>query len=830
VPPAPRRRTAALAAALHLTSALAAGGARAQDAGSPVPVGVVVNGQAMAEPGLLLVRGGQILARAADLAAWGLSARSAADTQVLEGESYVALDRVKGLVARLDGDGGTLRVDADARLFPRLALDPGRSEVPVAPAVAAQFIDYDLTFSDWNGQAQLSGLVDAGFSGGWGVADATFLVDAGSGRRGHGRGHGQAQGVVRLDTSLRRDFPDRRMRLVLGDTAGRGAPWSRPVRYGGLFLGTDFSLDPQAINFPLPVISGSALTPSTVELLSESSRQSLGVGPGLFDLSLQPRLSGAGQVTMSVRDLAGNTRQVTRSFYTSTNLLRPGLSEFAIEAGALRRGYGIEDFAYGPVFAAAGLRRGITAALTLEGRIEASAATRMAGLGAAMVVAPLGEVSVSAAVSQGEAGPDTGRDTGRDTGMGTLVRAQAQRVTPGYTLTASYERADAQFRQVGERRPDGGGRSELAVAGGLSLGRVGSVNASYAMLRQGIGGDDTSRFDIVSAYYAADIGGGYLSAGIQYTGRREGGRDAKTSRDLGFFGSLTVPLGPRRHLGAVAEPGRAAVTYDQGLPDGSGAGLRALAGRDRGSAWVEGGLSYRTGAGDLRVDAVRRQGQQGVQLNARGGLLRVDGTVVATQHIDEGFALVDVASDTPVTVMVENRARPRKGGAGRRVVVTGLQPYAQNHIAVDPAEMPIEAGLDASAQVVAPGWRQAVRVAFGGAAEQGARLRLVDGLGNPVRAGSTFAWTGGRGTVGYDGEAWIDGYTGGGAVLRVTGAGGSCKAVVPELSGAARLAAVTAIACIADTEWAQADPAPGAQSRSAPPQGERRGMEKDVKR
>ena len=773
---------AALVAVLAVSPLVGGTDAKAQDAAAqfvaPAPVGVIVNGQAMAEPGLLLMRDGHLLTRCSDFAAWGLAPGAIPAQEEVEGESYVALDRVKGLVARLDADGATLHVEAEAALFPRFTMDTGHRMVPVSPVVPAQFLDYDVTASRWNGRTQLTGLVDAGVSGAWGVAGSSFLADS---ERG---------GVVRLDTSLRRDFPERRMRLVLGDTAGRGAPWSRPVRYAGLFLGTDFSLDPQSINFPLPVISGSSLTASTVELISESSRQSMGLGPGAFDLALQPRLTGAGQVTMSVRDVSGQTRQVTRSFYTSPNLLRPGLSEFAIEAGALRRGFGIDSFAYGPLFAAAGLRRGVTRTLTLEGRVETSADTRMAGLGGAMVIAPLGEVSVAGAVSQGRAG------------TGTLVRAQAQRITPVYTITASYERVDAKFRQVGEARVNGGGRSELAVAAGLSLGRLGSVNASYARLVQGQSdGGTASRFDLASAYYTTNLRGGYLSLGVQYTARGEG-----SGRSTGLFGSLTVPLGPRRHVTAIVEPGRAAVSYNRNLPDDAGPGMRALAGVDHGAAWFESGLAYRTGAGDVRIDAAQRQGQQGVQFNARGGLLRVDGTLLATQHIDDGFALVEVAADAPVTVTVENRPRPRKAGQGRKVIVTGLQPYAENRIGVDASEMPIEDELDTPQKIVAPGWRQAARVSFGnggaggdsiaeGAATGGARLRLVDPGGGPIHAGSSVAWAGGSSVVGYDGEVWLDRYAGGGGVLTVEGAAGRCSAAVPQLAGEARLAAATPIVC-----------------------------------
>lgn len=747
--------------------------ARADTAGQAVPVGVILNGQVLAEPVLVMLAGGRVLVRRADIDGWGL------DPQALppgEPDGYVSAASIRGLRARLDAEGATLVVEAEADLFPRTAIEPAHRAVPVSPAVPAQFLDYDLTLGAWDGRARLSGLLDAGASGAWGSFGSTVLVDSAGG------------GLVRLDTAWRRDFPERRLRLVVGDAMGRGSPWSRPVHYGGVFLGTDFALDPQAVTFPLPVISGSALTPSTVELVSDASRRAMTVGPGPFDLALQPRLTGAGQVMMSVRDLAGQVRQVTRSFYASTGLLRPGLSEVAFEAGALRRGFGTRGFAYGPLFAALGLRHGVTGGLTLEGRIEASAATRMAGGGAALVIAPLGELSVAGAFSQGRAGE------------GALLRVQAQRITQHWSLTASCERADAGFRQVGEasRRGPGeaeGGRSELAVAGSVTLGRFGSMNAGYALLRRGIGGDE-SRFAIASAGVSANVAHGFLSLGMQHVARRE--RAMRGGRELGLFGALTLPFGGRGNASVTAEPGRFAAAWDKGLPDDAGIGWRALAGLDRGQARVEGAVSWRTGAGDLRVEAVRRGGRGGVQANARGALLRVDGATLATPRIDAAFTLVEVASASPVTVMVENRPVVRKARTGRRVIVTGLQPYAPNHIAIDPGEMAIDAALDTGEQVVAPGWRQAARVSFGTAARTAARLRLLDAAGQPLPAGGKASWPGGEGIVGHGGEVWIEDYAPAGE-LRVEGPDLACTAIIPTLSGEALLAAAAPTPCIAST-------------------------------
>lgn len=749
-----------------------------------MPVGVVVNGRPLPEPALIVARGGQLYVRADDMRGWGMDLREPPAPLMLDDDAYIPLAAIKGLVASLDTDTGTLQLKAGAGVFPHLAIDTTRettASVSRSQIVPAQFVDYDITYSRWNGVGRLSGFVDAGVSGGWGVLDSGTLVDT------------SGAGAVRLDTTYRRDFPERRLRLSIGDNVGDSTAWSRAVRYGGIYLGTDFSLEPQGVFFPLPVVSGSALEPSTIELLSDTARKSFQVQPGTFDVTMQPRLSGTGQVTMTVRDLAGNARQVTRSFYTSTELLRPGLSAFSLEAGFLRDNYGLASFDYGAPFAAFSLRRGISRTLTVEGRVEASSQTRMAGAGGTVVLGTLGQLSAAGAVSQGVAG------------TGALVRIQAQRITPLYALTFSYQQAGAAFRQVGDARHGSGATSELSASGSIDLGRIGSLNASYARLRQGMGTPLATSFDLASLSLSSTVRSAYLSLGLQYTAQRSygaGGSGNGGQGRLGVFGSLTVTFGPRAHASLVTEDHRAAASYERGLPDTSGFGYRALAGTDHGSAWYEGSLALRSSAGDVRVDVIDRggqAGQSGFQANARGALLRVGTTLLATPRIDYGFALVDVDAKDPVTVSVENRPVPRRASEGHDVIVTGLQPYAPNRVAVDPADMPIEASLPEAEQRVVTGWRQATRVTFGTSGTSGALLRLVDNDGQPLDAGETAEWTGGSGVVGMDGEVWIEDYRGAGRLI-VTTPMGKCFATIPPLAPAQRLTPHGSVACTPVTQ------------------------------
>ena len=83
-----------------------------------------------------------------------------------------------------------------------------------------------------------------------------------------------------------------------------------------------------------------------------------------------------------MRDALGVERQVTSSYYVSTRLLREGLSDFSLEAGAERMGYGVASFDYQYPFAAGAYSRGITNWLTVEARGTAGQQVRGGGIDA----------------------------------------------------------------------------------------------------------------------------------------------------------------------------------------------------------------------------------------------------------------------------------------------------------------------------------------------------------------------------------------------------------------------------------------------------------------
>jgi len=730
-----------------------------------IPVGVIINGRPISEPCLIVVNeGGQLFISQDAPDQWGLRLPSGRPQVSVDGAEFAALDGLPGLSAKLDGMGTTLLIDAAPSLFSVTHVGGSRRSPPVMEAAPVQYAGYDLSLSRWDGQWAASAVLDAGMSGDWGVLGTTALVQAGAG----------SKGAVRLDSNFIRDFPDQRIRLMLGDGVTRGGDWNRPVRFAGVRLGSDFSLAPDDITYALPRLSGSSILPSVVELAAASSRQSITMQPGDFAIDYQPVFTGGGEVTMTIRDANGTARSVTQSFYTSPRLLREGLDDFSLEAGFLRKDFGERSFSYGAPFAAGFWRHGLGAGLTVGGRAEASEAVQMVGLGLGLILSSWGEVALSAAGSQSRFG------------KGLMWRAQVQRITPRYSVTASYQEEDSAFVQVGEENSLPESRRELVVAGSLTLGRLGSMNANYL---ESAGGEG-DRFSIGSVSYATNIGSAWLSLGARQTRMAE-------QRNNSLFGSLTLPFGARSSAGLFVDGKRVAVSASQTPPPDKGWGYRLLASREaEGVSLMEGGVTWRTAAGDVDLSASRMGEAQGVRLQARGALLRVDGTIVAAPQLDYAFAVVDVSADQGVSILFENRPVARKAGDGRRAVITGLQPYSTNRIAVDLDDLPIDAIVTSAEKNVIPGYRQAVRVSFGDPSVHPVTLHVVDASGRPVAQGLTVTAAGAAsGVTGFDGAVFLtDTYEG--QELMVSGPAATCRAVVPALPRNPSMARISSLPCM----------------------------------
>ena len=195
--------------------------------------------------------------------------------------------------------------------------------------------------------------------------------------------------LVRLETTLTKDFPDRRASVRVGDSVTSSGSLGRPVRFGGVQLASNFSTDPNFITFPLPTIGGLAEQNSVAEVfLNNTVRVSEEVPAGPFEIDNLPVVTGAGEVQLRVTDLLGREQFLTQSYYVSPRLLKKGLSDYSVDLGFERERFNDADFDYGRPLLIGSESYGFTDTLTGDVRAEISDDRQAFGLGGAALLGP----------------------------------------------------------------------------------------------------------------------------------------------------------------------------------------------------------------------------------------------------------------------------------------------------------------------------------------------------------------------------------------------------------------------------------------------------------
>jgi outer membrane usher protein len=194
--------------------------------------------------------------------------------------------------------------------------------------------------------------------------------------------------------------------LTLGDFTSTGLDWTRPVRISGLQIRRDFSSDTSFATDPSLSYSGVAVLPSAVDVYIDAVHAWSGQVPaGPFTLSDVPTVTPQGEAVFVLHAPSGAEHISRVSFFSTQNLLRAGVWDYALQAGFARQDYGQASFDYGKTKIGIGSARfGMTDRLTLSAQIEATTGLTMAGGGVDTVLFNRAEVSLSAAQSRSDAG------------------------------------------------------------------------------------------------------------------------------------------------------------------------------------------------------------------------------------------------------------------------------------------------------------------------------------------------------------------------------------------------------------------------------------------
>jgi outer membrane usher protein len=150
----------------------------------------------------------------------------------------------------------------------RLARRIGKRQKPQSSTGAV--LNYSLFFStdnlldrDIKPFQGISGGFDARFFSPFGTLNQSFTASLSD---------GELQGVKRLNTTWSYSDPERMISYRAGDFVSGGLGWTRPVYLGGMQIQRNFSLRSDLVTLPMPVVSGSAAVPSTLEVYTGNVR------------------------------------------------------------------------------------------------------------------------------------------------------------------------------------------------------------------------------------------------------------------------------------------------------------------------------------------------------------------------------------------------------------------------------------------------------------------------------------------------------------------------------------------------------------------------------
>ena len=693
----------------------------------------ILNGQPLGPVFALVERGEASAIEVTALRKWRIKVPTSAMFE-LEDRVYVALADLPGVRTNIEQRTQRLLVSAPPSLFEQADIQLGAAagDKPLSTTPFAGFLNYTLFGYTSSDSSYASGFFELGISGTLGSLINTAAVNTVT------AAGDPTNRVIRFDTAWRHDDRDGLRTLNVGDAFTHAGTWGRSVRFGGVQFGTNFQLQPELITYPLQPFFGSAVVPSTVDVFVNGSRiASQSVPSGPFAVNDIPLISGAGDVQLVVRDAFGQQQIITQPFYASRRLLRAGLDEYQISAGATRENYGLSSFDYGSALASGYWRRGVSDRLTVEARFEGDRDVRAAGATADFSTGLLGIFTAGAALSDGDAGSGHLWITGYE--------YQGRR----FNLSTRSMWASPEFRLIGDPSSIVLQRQSQASAG-VNLGTNGSIGIAWVAQRyRNFPGLDTAALS-----YSVTLA---QRAFLTISASRSYGQFSQTSG----FATLTIPLNSRTSATGEASATRGGgqhtsyigAALQRTLPTDEGVGYRLRATTDE---QFDAGVGYIWPYGVYSVEASSFEGSSAARATASGGVGFIAGRTFASRLITDSFGLVRVGDLEGIRVFHEGNPVGRTDSSGH-VVLERMTPYSANRITIDERDIPIDVAIKDREKRVIPQFRSGTLAEYDAQRRASAILeaRLADGSYVPIGSEVQLVGTSQRYIVGNDGEIFI---------------------------------------------------------------------------
>jgi outer membrane usher protein len=711
-----------------------------------------------------------------DLALLGLSAD----------QPLVKLTDLPGVSYRYLDSSQAVEIDAtDAALVP-VVLDAGVVPTPIDPDKVESNLGLVLNYSVFAGISDsvttATGQYEARLLSPWGVLTTSGfanLAASGPSTTGH----------VRLDTYWQYIDARRAIAYTVGDVISEGGDLGSIYRLGGVQVRRDFDSRPDLVTTALPILSGTAAVPSTIDLYINGMRYFTGdTGRGPFQFRSLPNVGGGANATMVLTDATGRETRIDQPIFFAPSLLPKGMLDFSVEAGFPRLYHGTESFEYlNTPAGSATVRYGLQDWLTLTGHAEGMEDFANASTGGTVRIGGIGTITASFAASWFEGVVDT------------RYSVDAEARVLGIDLYAGIERAEAGYQDVvrgTDRRvrlsranlPD----QHVVVSPRASAGdpvmlafssKTDRAGASFSLFETSFNFNYT-RLRLPQQEVRIAGASVYRTLFGKVSAWANGYKDFGDRGDYGIYVGFSVPLGRAVSASGTYERNdrstmlSARAWRDPDGTEGSWGWTVSTSEPIRGdtSPFRSATVRYLARFAMLEASVMNNRGEMRGTAYMEGSVVAMGGGLFFAQRIDDSFAVVQGAGEhTPVLSNTRLAARTDRSG---RALVPYLSSFQPNAVSIDPSEMAVDLKPVRTEAVVIPGDRAGVIIDFGVARIAAAIVILVDSAGTPLPVGSTVLLEGMAepAVVGFDGRTYLTDLGAHNSIRVLREDGGECSA------------------------------------------------------
>jgi len=568
--------------------------------------------------------------------------------------------------------------------------------------------------------------------------------------------------LVRLDTTLTWRPTWLNMAVSAGDlvsTTTASLAATRPYRFAGLQVGTDYSGTPSWSSSPIPSITGTAQAQSAIDVYLNGQRTfHTNTAGGPFSLVLPPGSTGVG-TNVVVTDVTGRSVVIPIDVQRAdAQLLRQGVFLWSAGLGAPRFGYGSSGSNYdAQLYGYASARYGVSNSVTATMHSEAGAGLAELEGGADIAATPWLAVHGSVAASR------SARGVGGSGRLGVVVAGPWNLGLQG-TLAHTAGPFDDVVSVSGRR---------YGLAHGIDP--IFSLPAQSEMSAR-LSWQPASRFSISASYQANSYKGstpvGFASLSANYLSGLGVPVFANLSRAMGGQKETALVVGLSFSFGGV----QSSVSGGYGTGSGSGGsdrgglaggvtashslgesvgdvGWNAYGARSPTGTFANADAQLRTGYGipGIAVQSFGKQVTGYATLRGSAGIVGLHPFV--SDPASGGIIIADAGhSGVPVQLNGYDKGHTFLDG---KMALSGAIPGAPQRVTIDTARMAIDMVPDETDRLVVVRDRGAAVVAFGVQSTTSAALLGITYHGQPPPAGSTLVSAASSAPISKQGRAYL---------------------------------------------------------------------------